>query len=117
MLLESQSVFTQVLVTNTESAIEAVPSPETIIENEAPLEDTVSTDVVIETDDDVTPIPSEPSEGEVTEIQYETDALPVSQTEKPASPREPFIYGFIPSIVTLVMLIALYVGVNGFKLR
>ena len=117
LLLESQSVFTQVLVTNTESAIEAVPSPETIIENEAPLEDTVSTDVVIETDDDVTPIPSEPSEGEVTEIQYETDALPVSQTEKPASPREPFIYGFIPSIVTLVMLIALYVGVNGFKLR
>ena len=58
--------------------------------------------------------------GEVIDIVYEyetgdEDSLPDIQTEDAVSDSDPLIIGFIPSILVFVILIALYVGVNGVK--
>jgi parallel beta-helix repeat protein len=117
LLLESRTASAQVHVTEAENTIEIVTSPETIIEeDEAPVEATAP-EGGTETDDDPATVSSDPSEGEVQDIQYETDTTPVPQTDEQASPSDPFIFGFIPSLVTIGIMMALYIGVNRFKLR
>ncbi len=121
LLLESRSAFTQVLVSEVANTIEAVSDPETILEEDDVPVESPAPEIINETDDDPAAT-SEQTTEVIPDIENvsetdDTDSSPVPQTEEQDSPREPFFFGFIPSIVTLVVLGALYVGVNGFKLR
>ena len=118
-LLESYSVQTRVL-NITESALVNTSGTETSLERgDVSPEDMMSHGTFNQTGQDETDI-SEVTEDEVTDIEYvyetgDEDSLPVYPTKDIVSERDPLIIGFIPSILVFVLLIALYIGVNGVK--
>jgi hypothetical protein len=117
VLLKTQSVFTQVLVTKTESIIVDASIETSIEEEDLPTESTVPPDLIHENDPDPAAIISELTVGEVSETDYVSktigaDNTTVPQTEEPVSDGDPFIFGLIPSILTFVIIIVLYFAVN-----
>ena len=115
--LGSKTLFTQEMP-NLDGTVIEENIPETIIveENNPVADETSSGQIEIV----VNLFSEEPTTGEETVNETTIkidDADKTVQVEKDVTNQDPLFFGFIPSIVSLVMLVAVYIGVNGIKSR